>query len=834
MTTFLPKTTVLFISFDPMRKTFSFLLLLSLFTTLAQMPKQLNSAEIYQSLKKLNVVGNVLYLAAHPDDENTRFISYCANEKLYNTAYLSLTRGDGGQNLVGTEIREELGMIRTQELLAARRTDGGTQYFTRANDFGYSKTAEETLEIWDKDKILADVVWVIRKFRPDVIVCRFPTDGGGGHGHHTASALLAKEAFGLAGDATKYPEQLEYVNVWQPQRVVVNTGRWWNDSISASDPGVVAIDIGKYNAVLGTSYNELAARSRSQHKSQGFGSTGTRGEQIEYFEHLVGTPVNDNLFEGYASDWNRVEGSKKIQKTIDKLLKNYDVANPIASYSNLTTLKKHLSALDKNNPFVTEKIKAVDILIREIQGIYIEAVASEYSAAEGDSIEVTLELLGRNSYWPTYLTKLSSTQVSFGKDIDTFTEEQFRKVKIAINELPISQPYWLAKEGTLGTYNVADQNLIGLPENDPSITFNATYAYKWYQEEVEIPLVYKWNDPVKGEMYRPFVITPTITANISQPIHLFSDSKSQQIEVLLKAQTDNQSGQIAALAPMGWKVEYDKNFSIAKKGDELKVILTVTPEASPMNGPLEIIINDTKARAMNTITYDHLPTQVWFPESKTKLVYVDVKTKAKRIGYVPGAGDLVPEALRNIGYQVDLLTEADLEQENLKKYDAILTGIRFFNVDERSPYMAPKLMEYAKQGGNLIVQYNTRHRMKTEDIGPYPITLSRDRVTEENSEVRFLAADHPVLNTPNKITQADFNNWVQERGLYFPNEWDDKYTAILSWHDVNEPPRDGALLVAQYGEGHYAYTGISFFRELPAGVPGAYRLLVNLIEMGNE
>jgi len=798
------------------------------------MPKQLNSAEIYQSLKKLNVVGNVLYLAAHPDDENTRFISYCANEKLYNTAYLSLTRGDGGQNLVGTEIREELGMIRTQELLAARRTDGGTQYFTRANDFGYSKTAEETLEIWDKDKILADVVWVIRKFRPDVIVCRFPTDGGGGHGHHTASALLAKEAFGLAGDATKYPEQLEYVNVWQPQRVVVNTGRWWNDSISASDPGVVAIDIGKYNAVLGTSYNELAARSRSQHKSQGFGSTGTRGEQIEYFEHLVGTPVNDNLFEGYASDWNRVEGSKKIQKTIDKLLKNYDVANPIASYSNLTTLKKHLSALDKNNPFVTEKIKAVDILIREIQGIYIEAVASEYSAAEGDSIEVTLELLGRNSYWPTYLTKLSSTQVSFGKDIDTFTEEQFRKVKIAINELPISQPYWLAKEGTLGTYNVADQNLIGLPENDPSITFNATYAYKWYQEEVEIPLVYKWNDPVKGEMYRPFVITPTITANISQPIHLFSDSKSQQIEVLLKAQTDNQSGQIAALAPMGWKVEYDKNFSIAKKGDELKVILTVTPEASPMNGPLEIIINDTKARAMNTITYDHLPTQVWFPESKTKLVYVDVKTKAKRIGYVPGAGDLVPEALRNIGYQVDLLTEADLEQENLKKYDAILTGIRFFNVDERSPYMAPKLMEYAKQGGNLIVQYNTRHRMKTEDIGPYPITLSRDRVTEENSEVRFLAADHPVLNTPNKITQADFNNWVQERGLYFPNEWDDKYTAILSWHDVNEPPRDGALLVAQYGEGHYAYTGISFFRELPAGVPGAYRLLVNLIEMGNE
>ena len=815
-----------------MRKTFSFLLLLSLFTTLAQMPKQLNSAEIYQSLKKLNVVGNVLYLAAHPDDENTRFISYCANEKLYNTAYLSLTRGDGGQNLVGTEIREELGMIRTQELLAARRTDGGTQYFTRANDFGYSKTAEETLEIWDKDKILADVVWVIRKFRPDVIVCRFPTDGGGGHGHHTASALLAKEAFGLAGDATKYPEQLEYVSVWQPQRVVVNTGRWWNDSISASDPGVVAIDIGKYNSVLGTSYNELAARSRSQHKSQGFGSTGTRGEQIEYFEHLVGTPANNDLFEGYASDWSRVEGSKKVQSIIDNLIKNYAVENPAASFKELVNLRDQLLELSaKRTPFIAQKIKDIEQLLLQTRGVYLEAVASEYSAAKGDSVEVTFEFIGRNSN-NLSLQSIDNQKLAIRESFGSFNE-QFQKIKIAIKDLPISQPYWLKQEGTLGTYNVTNQNLIGLPENNPAVTFTATYGFK-NTEQTDIPLIYKWNDPVKGEMYRPFVITPAITANIRQPIHLFSDSKSQQIEVLLKAQTDNQSGQIAALAPMGWKVEYDKNFAIAKKGDELKVMLTVTPESTPQNGAIEIIINGTKARAMNTIEYDHLPTQVWFPESKTKLVYVAVKTKAKRVGYIIGAGDLVPEALRNIGYQVDLLTEADLEQENLKTYDAILTGIRFFNVDERSPYMAPKLMEYAKQGGNLIVQYNTRHRMKTEDFGPYPITLSRDRVTEENSEVRFLAADHPVLNTPNKITQADFNSWVQERGLYFPNEWDDKYTAILSWHDVNEPPRDGALLVAPYGEGHYAYTGISFFRELPAGVPGAYRLLVNLIEMGNE
>ncbi len=814
-----------------MRKILFSLLILACASALAQMPKQLNSAEIYQEIKKLNVVGNVLYLAAHPDDENTRFISYCANEKLYNTAYLSLTRGDGGQNLIGTEIREELGIIRTQELLAARRTDGGTQYFTRANDFGYSKTAEETLEIWDKEKILGDVVWVIRKFRPDVIVCRFPTDGGGGHGHHTASALLAKEAFGIAGDSTKYPEQLDYVDVWQPTRVVVNTGRWWNDSISADDPGVVSIDIGKYNPVLGTSYNELAARSRSQHKSQGFGSTGTRGEQIEYFEHLVGTPANEYLFEGYASDWSRIEGGEKVQKLVNTLIKDYNIADPAASKIKLLELKERLMGMNPaSNPFILQKIMDVNILLLQVLGVYIEAVADDFSGATGDSIEFTLEFISRQDQ-NLELNKVSS--FILGQAFDLNAKEQFNKFKAVIPKSSISQPYWLEQQGTLGTYNVTDQNLIGLPENNPSVTFTAAYGFK-NTEEIEVPLVYKWNDPVKGEMYRPFVITPAVTANVSQPINLFSTQEPRQVEIILKAHSDNQEGQLIAMTPMGWKIDYDRNFSLTKKGDEQKVILTITPGEQNQNGFLEIIINGKKAREIKTISYDHIPTQVWFPETKTKLVYVDVKTTSKKIGYLAGAGDLVPEALQNIGYEVSLLTEADLEQENLKQYDAILTGIRFFNVDERSPYMAPKLMEYVNQGGNLIVQYNTRHRMKTEDFGPYPITLSRDRVTEENSEVIFLDADHPVLNTPNKITQLDFTNWVQERGLYFPSEWDEKYTALISWHDVNEPPRDGALLVAPYGQGHYAYTGISFFRELPAGVPGAYRLLVNLIEMGNE
>ncbi len=819
-------------SFEPMRKTFFSLLVLAGLSTLAQMPKQLNSAEIYQELKKLNVVGNVLYLAAHPDDENTRFISYCANEKLYNTAYLSLTRGDGGQNLVGTEIREELGIVRTQELLAARRTDGGTQYFTRANDFGYSKTPEETLEIWDKEKILGDVVWVIRKFRPDVIVCRFPTDGGGGHGHHTASALLAKEAFGLAGDSTNYPDQLKYVSVWQPKRVVVNTGRWWNDSISADDPDVVAIDIGKYNAVLGTSYNELAARSRSQHKSQGFGSTGKRGEQIEYFEHLIGTPAVKDLFDGYASDWNRVEGSKNVQKTIDKLIKDYAVSNPSASFGGLVKLRSQLLNLHpKENPSVAQKIIDIEHLLLHTRGIYFEAVASEYSAAQDDSVEVTFEFVGRNRDL-LHLHSVENQKLNF---LERFglTNEQFQTATIAVKNLPISQPYWLTKEGTLGTYNVTNQNFIGLPENNPAVIFTATYGHK-NTEAIKVPLIYKWNDPVKGEMYRPFVITPKVTANVKQPSYLFSSDEEQLVEITLKSHSDNQKGFITIASKNGWDISCNGQYDLAKKGDEVTILAVVKPKDNPMNGPIKITINGRNAHAINTITYDHIPTQVWFPQSEINLVYIDVKTKSKKIGYITGAGDLVPDALLNIGYEVDLLTEADLEEEILKQYDAILTGIRFFNVNNRSPYMAPKLIKYVKQGGNLIVQYNTRHRMKTQTFGPYPITLSRDRVTEENAEVIFLDTDHPVLNAPNKLSTVDFDNWVQERGLYFPNKWDKRYTPLLSWHDKNEPARDGSLLVAKYGEGHYAYTGISFFRELPAGVPGAYRLLVNLIEMDYE
>lgn len=804
------------------------------------MPHQPSASEIFHNLQKLDVTGRVLYLAAHPDDENTRFISYCANELGFETAYLSLTRGDGGQNLIGTEIREELGILRTQELLAARRVDGGRQYFTRANDFGYSKNPEETFEIWDKQKILSDVVYVIRKFQPDVIVCRFPTDGGGGHGHHTASAMLAKEAFSLAGDSTAFSEQLSRVSTWQPLRVVVNTGRWWNPNISADDPGVVAINIGQYNEVLGTSYNELAARSRSKHKSQGFGATGSRGEQLEYFEQLAGNPANEDLFEGVNTSWSEIEGFQSWSEEVNQVLSDYRIQEPAGSVRTLIELRSKLKAYKSTDShiqlLVDSKIELIDQCIIDCLGIYLEAKADEPNKSLGDSLIVSFEYLNR-SREQVSISAIRSRELKYSKVQELVLlpnrveEPEFKTV---LPNLDISQPYWLRLPASLGTYQVESVDQIGMPENPPAVEFEIELTINGTIVQTTIPLIYKWNDPVKGEMYRPFAVTTSVVANLGQPIHLFSKIEQQRIPVVIRSMTDQSVGTIKVEAPKGWLVDYPEEYELNGKGDEQVIEILVRPKKRAKNGTLQIYLNGVAAKSMSTIQYDHIPTQVYFPDASTELVYVDLKMSDKRIGYLEGAGDVVPESLRNIGYSVDVLTESDLTSENLKKYDVLITGIRFFNVNERAGYMVPKLNAFAENGGTVIVQYNTRHRLKTKDLGPYPITLSRDRVTDEFAKPTFLQPNHPVLSKPNELTLKDFDGWVQERGLYFPSEWDSAYVPIIRWNDLGETPKDGSLLIASHGNGHYVYTGISFFRELPAGVPGAYRLLVNLIELGNE
>jgi len=824
-----------------MKKLYAILLsLLFVSTNLwAQKPQQPDAADILLQLKKLNFLGTVLYMAAHPDDENTRLIAYMANERLANTAYLAMTRGDGGQNLIGPEIREALGVIRTQELLAARSVDGGQQFFTRANDFGYSKSTEETQEIWDRDKALSDVVWVYRNFQPDVIITRFPPDERAGHGHHTTSAIFAEEAFSAAADKNKYPEQLKYVDTWQPKRLYTNTGRWWNPNMTGEEEGVLTIDVGAYNPILGESYTELAARSRSQHKTQGFGSSGSRGEQLEFLEYRVGEQADEDVFEGINTSWSRVEGGEAIGKMIDDIITNYDAENPSAIVKPLLIVREAINDL-KDGYWKTVKLKAVNKLIKDALGLYLETTSDDYSASPGHEIQLSVEAINRSAI-PVTLEK-----VMYGDVKDTTTQIVLQnnndatfKTTLQIPEKSqYSQPYWLRESGTLGMYKVDDQQLIGKPENDPAIT--ATYVVNIGGEQFTYtsPVVYKWNDPVDGEKYRPFVITPPVFVNIPETVYIFSNKDPRQVELTVKAGANDVSGEVMLKLPDGWQADPQKqSYSLKQKGEEAVFTFKVIPPANQSEGYMYAQVTqngNVYDFSVQTIAYDHIKTQVLMPRAKAKVVKLDISRFGDKIGYIEGAGDVIPTALREVGYEVWEMKNDEVTLENLEGLDAVVVGIRALNTNERMPYFMDDLLKYVYNGGTLVFQYNTSYRMKTENFSPYPLTMSRERVTDEFAPVKILAPKHPVVNEPNKITQADFDGWVQERGLYFPSDWDSHYQAILSSHDKGESAKNGGLLVAQYGKGYYVYSGYSWFRELPAGVPGAFRLFVNLVSLGNK
>ncbi len=806
----------------------------------AQKPRQLNAAEIQLAIKKLNVLGNVLYFAAHPDDENTRLITYLANEELVNTAYMSLTRGDGGQNLVGPEIREQLGIIRTQELLQARRTDGGEQFFSRANDFGYSKSHEETLNYWGKDDVLADAVWVIRKFRPDVIITRFPPDKRAGHGHHTASAMIAIEAFDLAADPNAYKEQLEYVEPWQCTSLFINTGRWWNKDITKDTDGVYTLDVGKYNNLLGKSYTEIAALSRSMHKSQGFGSTGRRGESIEFLEFTKGKEPKASPFDNVDFSWNRLKNTGVYQKIVSKLIASYDPEHPEASVMDLINLYKSLEEL-KDDFWRIKKQQEVKDLIVNCLGLYMEVKASDYFAAPGTALKLDVEMIARNS------AKINVDNIQIdgveniaiiNKALET-NKPLSHSIEINIpTHQSVSDPYWLQREGSYGLFNVTDQALIGLPENNPTLSARFNLSINKETFSFKVPVINKWNDPVKGEQYRPFVIVPPVTVSTDKSVMIFSNKDAKLLDVTVMAGKEGIKGSLKLNLPQGWS-SIPKNYDIdlSNKGDEQVLNFKIIPAEKSSVGyvnPVIIVDQHEFDKGINQITYDHIPTQVLFPITKTKLVRLEIEKFGDKIGYIMGAGDDIPTSLEQTGYQVDILEEKDITIKTLRNYDAVILGIRALNTNKRVKFYQDELLQFVNEGGNMIVQYNTNFRLATKDFAPYSLQISRDRVSEEDAEVEFLNPSHEVLSFPNKITETDFNDWVQERGLYFPNEWSEEYEPILSWHDKGEPAKNGGLLIAKYGQGYYVYTGISFFRQLPAGVPGAYRLFTNMISLGKN
>lgn len=800
-----------------------------------QRPKRYNSSEIQLKLQKLKVLGNVLYVAAHPDDENTAIITYFANERKVNTGYFSFTRGDGGQNLIGPEIREKLGLIRTNELLEARKIDNGIQFFSRAVDFGYSKHPDETFNIWDREKVLGDLVWVIRKFRPDIIITRFNIVPGTTHGHHTASAILAGEAMDLAGDPTKYPEQLTYVDPWQPRSLYWNAYFWRRSDYLKDSSSLIGVDVGKYNDLLGMSYSEIAALSRSSHKSQGFGATGSRGERIEYLQLEKGYKSESDVFDGFDMSWGRVEDGQEIEKLIDAILQKFNPIAPAGILDDLLNLKKEVSGLS-DKFWKTNKLKEINELIYAVAGLFLEAKADDYTACPGENINIKIEAINRseaNITLESVRFKQPGVGSNYGVQLKNNHDANLEASMTLPTSMDYTQPYWLKEPNTLGMFQVNDQQLIGKPVVDVAVDVDFMLTINGEPITFTRPIIYKENDPVKGEVYRPFVITPPVFANISGDVNLFNNHAPQKITVYVRAGKKDIAGELKLSLPETWKVSPAiHEFSIAQKNSQQAFEFEVTPPENQEIAYAQPIVSlDGKEYSYNytEINYDHIPAQILFEEVKSKFVKLDLIRGNERIGYVTGAGDNIPENLRQIGYDVEVINEKEFTIEILNQYETIILGIRALNTVDRLRFDMPKLFEYVEKGGNLVIQYNTSHSLVTEDIAPYPLKLSRDRVTVEEAEVEILAPDHELLNFPNKISAADFDGWVQERGLYFPNSWDDNFVPLLSSHDPGEDPLNGGLLVANYGKGRYVYSGYSWFRELPAGVPGAYRIFVNMI-----
>jgi len=818
-----------------------------------------DAARLQVALRRLGMVGRVLYVAAHPDDENTNLLAYLENVALVRTAYLSLTRGDGGQNLVGAEQGPELGLIRTQELLAARRIDGAEQFFTRARDFGFSKSPEETLRIWGKDAVLADVVTVIRRFRPDVIITRFQPEKTDTHGHHTASAMLAVEAFRAAADPKFHPEELTGgLEPWQARRLLWNKSSWNlkpDEDLSAFGK----LDVGLYNPVLGLSMGEIAAESRSMHKSQGFGVAPARGPIVEYFKVLDEAPAAKSKapkkgtkppgpLDGLDLTWARFAKTSAVRALAEKVARAFDPAKPSASIPALMELDRALDAVPDAS-FRSQKKYEVAELAAACAGLFVDATASEHEVAPGQALDVTATVLNRSAA----AVQLRSIRFPFEAAAVPFKDQTIlgqrgdgagkafelkQTIHVPADRAPTT-PYWLDAPPAAGVYRTPDARDVGAPESPPALVATFELALGGRTVSFDRPVTFKWTDPVMGERSRAVEITPAVSVRPDTSVLMFPDAAPRTFSVRLVAGAPGVAGVVRPAPPAGWAVEpATAPFSLAKKGAEATVSFRVHPVGkTAVAGVVRVAAEVGGARytrGVVPIDHAHIPLQTWLADADVRLVPLALEKGGTRIGYFPGPGDEVPASLRRVGYEVTLLDDAGLTPASLARFDAVVTGVRAFNTSERLRAAHAALMSYVEAGGTLVVQYNTNNRLAplTDALGPWPFDIGRDRVTDEAAPVTFTAAASPALTAPNALGPHDFEGWIQERGLYFAEKWDPRYQTVMSLHDPDEKPLAGALLWARHGKGTFVYTGLAFFRQLPAGVPGAYRLFANLLAGG--
>ncbi|MCU7613450.1 PIG-L family deacetylase [Chryseobacterium sp. GMJ5] len=810
----------------------------------AQQVRPSKSSEIYRELKTLKHLPKVLYLAAHPDDENTGLLSWLINDQNIETGYLSLTRGDGGQNLLGTEQGAALGLIRTHELLEARKLDGAQQFFTRAIDFGFSKNTTDTFTQWNEDSITADVVWVIRTFRPDVIICRFPPTAAAGHGQHAASAVVAEKAFKLAGDKTAFPNQLKYVNVWQPKRILWNTFRF--GAVNTTAENQLKVTVGQYDAQLGMGYGELAGLSRSLHKSQGAGTQSVAGIKTEYFSHVLGEPAKATLFDGVTKTWTS-QGNADIDQSLDNIISAFNFNEPDKSLPSLLVLRKKIMAL-KDSDLKSDKLKSIDHIILSCAGFMGEAVTNQAEAVAGDKHNFRVNLIARTEN-PVVLenVKWLNQSESFNKKLskDSLITIQ-HEIQIPA-DAALTEPYWLAKPPTnAATFSVPNDTLVGLPEAESPLNVLLGLKIGTEKFEVKLPLSFKKLDPVRGDVVEALRIVPALELKFTQPLYLVKENADLYLNLNVKVNS-NKSYSNGKLNLMynGERLGSADLSSINGKDTTIEYVIPKSKLASINSSRLQLDANFivdgvTYNKKQVLIQYPHLPSLQYFVPATAIVMKGDVQSKVKKVGYIEGAGDFIPEFLRIAGVQVEVLKDEDFygnadksggngSQNRLSQYDAIILGIRANNTEKKLGRWMPFLWSYVKAGGNLVMQYNTNQDTTVEQLGIYNFSIANKRVTEENAEVKFLNPNHQLLNFPNKITSDDFKGWVQERGAYFPEKWDAAYEPLFEMYDTGEEPLQGSTLYAAYGKGNFIYTSLAFFRQLPAGNVGAARLFLNFL-----
>lgn len=839
-------------------------------------PSTASSADIYQQLKKLNVLGSVLYIAAHPDDENNGLLPYLAKEKLYRTAYLSLTRGDGGQNLIGPEQGIELGMIRTHELMAARAIDGSEQYFSSAYEFGFSKSAEEALSVWDRERVLEDVVWMIRKFQPDIIVARFPGDARAGHGHHAASAIIASEAFDAAADSTKFPAQFKYgLKPWRAKRILWNTFNFGRTNTTSDNQ--LKMEVGAFNPLLGKSYGELGGEARSMHKSQAEGRPRRRGEVFEYFVHIAGDSAKTDIMEDINTNWSRLKVDTTlnivstqgkmipfkinnkaevdtIQALLKKLLDEYDFRNPDQSVPGLVKLYRKIESLQTNNQvWRLQKLAELNELIEFASGLFVEAFTQQETALKGDSVRVSY-FMNKRSALPM---KIKSVKLANEQDTTIMLvaernkNYQFTKILVPKVGPEMTQPYWLREpKKAEGMFVVNDPREVGKFWNDPLFHAIFTIEIEGYPFQFKKPVMYKYVDAERGELYQPFIIVPHVELFMSPSV------------VLLNVKDEKGKNRSDSMLHIVYRSNFsatDVRASLNIRQEAVKPVFT-NQNRSFIKGQRQIIdvpvssVYNSKAPVkyleatmsivtpegkqlhfsdyFKSIRYDHIPTIHYAFRDYVKMVDAEIKVRGSKIGFIPGSGDVMPDALRQLGYEVKILGDTDISDEGLKQFDAIVTGVRAYNIHEWLSSKYDVMMRYVQNGGNLIVQYNRNQGgVAAPKIGPYPFQISSIRVTEEDAAVKFVLPQHPILNYPNKITSEDFNDWIQERSTYQADQFSGKYEAPLGMHDKDEKESTGSLITTKYGKGNFAYVSLVMFRQLPAGNPGAFKIMANLIAL---